>query len=62
MVLVYLCEEANDLIHVAESTHFPTLTIFGESVSPKGDQEPVGPGDRERNMGKMLYSLQVKST
>jgi len=81
MVLTYVCEESHGLIQLAESTHFPTLTIFGESVlgekknnnsggsnnhynnnhhhnnNNDDNNRALGPGDRERYIGRGLYFL-----
>lgn len=70
VVFIYLSEEINELSHIAETTYYPKLTIFGESVavssSGGGEEEggeeatqALGPGDREKRIGRILPMLQV---
>lgn len=47
MVFVYLCDETHELVHIAETSYFPKLAIFGETVNKslkEGEEDEDGGG------------------
>lgn len=65
-VLVYLCDEVNELKDMAESKLFGSLVIFGSQPCEASVDDEVGgevfpPGLRERMIGKFLPTLQEVS-
>ena len=58
-VMVFLCDEMNELKDIAENKLFGPLLMFGaHSPSVSGEESPPMPGDRERSIGQILPTLQ----
>jgi WASH complex subunit 7 len=65
-VLVYLCDEINELKEMAETKFYGTLVVFGQRPCEKSPDEdlldnPFQSGEKERMVGKMLITLQELS-
>jgi hypothetical protein len=63
VVVVYLCDEINELKDIAESKLYGPLVMFGQQPCESSvDEEPrigaFNPGDREKMIGKFLSTLQ----
>jgi WASH complex subunit 7 len=69
-ILVFLCDEANELEEIAHAKFFRPLQVFGTAVPAEGnsnksssalsqdEEESLKPGDREKMIGKFLPLLQ----
>lgn len=58
-VMVFLCDEMNELKDIAENKLFGPLLMFGaHSPSLLGEESPTLPGDREKSIGEILPTLQ----
>ena len=58
-VMVFLCDEMNELKDIAESKLFGPLLMFGAAPpSVSGEEIPESPGARELRLGQILPTLQ----